>query len=76
MRMAIRERLASRLFRFALGFERMYPQYMGFYVRRLLRRYKERGLIEDYRVRLTRKKKYHYLIELELFLWNRDGGEK
>lgn len=66
--MEIGERFTPSLFRLAFSAERLWPWFFSYYLRRLLGKYRDRGLITDYKVKFTRKEKYHYVIELELFL--------
>ena len=40
-----------------------------------MKEYKEKGLIEEYKVKSKRKGKYHYLFVLDLFLKIEKGGE-
>jgi hypothetical protein len=40
-----------------------------------LKDYKEKGLIEDYKVKSKRRGKYHYIFDVDLFLNIEKGGE-
>ena len=59
----------------AFRFEFFFPQFIGFFIGRKLKEYKEKGLIEDYRVKSNRRGKYHYFFDLDLFLKVEKGGE-
>ena len=59
----------------AFRFEFFFPQFIGFFIGRKLKEYKEKGLIEDYRVKSNRRGKHHYFFDLDLFLRIEKGGE-
>ena len=61
--------------RIAFRFEYFYPQFIGYVIGQKLKEYKEKGLIEEYKVKAKRRGKYHYLFELNLFLKIEKGGE-
>jgi hypothetical protein len=56
------------LARFALFFEPISPRFVSFWLRRRLRKWKNRGLIDDYKVKTRRISKFHYKIEVDLDL--------
>jgi hypothetical protein len=65
-----------RLFaRFALFFEPISPRFVSFWLRRRLKKWKSRGLIDAYRVNTRRVGKFHYRIILDLEL-NRRQAER
>jgi hypothetical protein len=59
----------------AFKFEFFFPQFIGYFVGQKLKDYKQKGWIEDYRVKSKRKGKYHYLFDVDLFLKIEKGGE-
>jgi hypothetical protein len=59
----------------AFRFEVVFPQFIGFFMGRKLKEYKNKGLLEDYRVKSKRRGKYHYFFDLDLFLKTGEGGE-
>lgn len=61
--------------RVAFRFEFFFPQFIGFYIKRKLKEYKEKGLIDDYNVKSRRRGKYHYSFDVDLFLKIKKGGE-
>jgi transcription initiation factor IIE alpha subunit len=62
------ERFTGVLATFFPVLEPLTPRYVSFYVRRRLRRLKNRGLLINYRTRTKRIGKLHYKIEVELDL--------
>jgi hypothetical protein len=74
--MGVRERVAGELITVGLTFERLYPRYIKFFIKRVLKRYKKRGLISRYTVKSRRKGKYHYVFEIDLYKNAKGGGEK
>jgi hypothetical protein len=58
----------------AFRFEVVFPQFIGFFMGRKLKEYKNKGLLEDYRVKSKRRGKYHYFFVLDLFLKTGKGG--
>ena len=60
--------LIPLLARFALFFEPISPRFVSFWLRRRLRKWKNRGLIDDYKVKTRRISKFHYKIEVDLDL--------
>jgi hypothetical protein len=61
--------------RLAFRFEFLFPQFIGFYIKRKLSEYKEQDLLSDYKVKSRRLAKHHYLFDLDLFLNIEKGGE-
>jgi len=61
--------------RFAFRFEFFFPQFIGFYIKCKLKEYKEKELIDDYKVKSRRRGKYHYSFDVDLFLKIEKGGE-
>jgi len=59
----------------AFRFEFFFPQFVGYFVGQKLKDYKEKGLIEDYKVKSKRRGKYHYIFDVDLFLNIEKGGE-
>ena len=62
----VSERLMSVLFRVAFAFEPLAPQAISYFLRRTLRDWKRQGLISDYGTRTKRLGKFHYRIEADL----------
>ena len=60
----------------AFRFEIFYPQAIRLFLSRRLKEYKNKGTVTDYKVKTKRIGKYHYLLEMDLFLNNIKGGEK
>jgi hypothetical protein len=73
--MGILSSAASVFSKIAFRFEFLFPQLIGFYVGRKLKEYKEKGLLEDYKVKSKRRGKYHYLFDMEMFLTMEKGGD-
>ncbi len=73
--MGILSSAASVFTKIAFRFEIFFPQFIGFFVGRKLKEYKEKGLLEDYRVKSKRRGKYHYLFDMDLSLKIGKGGE-
>jgi len=62
--------------RLAFRFEFFFPQFIGFYIKRKLKEYKQNQLIDDYKVKSRRKGKYHYYFDVDLFFEKqKNGGE-
>lgn len=59
----------------AFRFEFFFPQFIGYYVGQKLKEYKEKGWIEDYKVKAKRREKYHYFFDVDLFVNIEKGGE-
>jgi hypothetical protein len=51
-----------------LFFEPISPRFVSFWLRRRLRKWKDRGLIDDFKVKTRRISKFHYKIEVDLDL--------
>lgn len=64
--MGLRNEITKGFLRLALNFERLYPRYFKFMASRILKGYRERGLISSYRIKSRRKGKYHYVFEIDL----------
>ena len=64
--------VGERLFKLALRFSNVIEPFarfgISYYVRRQLRIYKERGLIEAYRTKVQRLGKWHYRVDMTLDL--------
>ena len=73
--MGISESAVSVFAKIGFRFEFFFPQFIGFFIGRKLKDYKEKGLLDDYRVKAKRRGKYHYLFDLDLFLKIEKGGE-
>ena len=52
----------------AFRFEFFFPQFIGYYIGQKLKDNKQRGLIEDYKVKSKRRGKNHYRFDVDLFL--------
>lgn len=64
----------TRLFaRFALFFEPISPRFVSFELERKLRKWKNSGIIDDYKVTSKRTAKFHYRIEVNLELTQRQA---
>lgn len=68
MSMSFRERFFSFLINFASVLEPIAARFISYYVRRELKKLKERGLILDYKTRTRRIGKFHYKTHIELIL--------
>ncbi len=73
--MGIFEGTVSVFTKIAFRLEFFFPQFLGFFIGRKLKEYKEKGWIEDYRVKSKRRGKYHYFFVLDLFVNVEKGGE-
>ena len=73
--MGVLDGATSVFTKIAFRFEFFFPQFVGFFIGQKLKEYKERGLIEEYKVKSKRRGKYHYLFVLDLFLKIEKGGE-
>ena len=60
----------------AFRFEFLFPQLIGYFVGQKLKNYKEKGILEDYKIKSKRKGKYHYFFDVDLFLKIEKGGEQ
>ena len=59
----------------AFRFEFFFPKFIGYFIGQKLKDYKQKGWIEDYKVKSKRRGKYHYFFDLDLFLNIEKGGE-
>ena len=73
--MGLLDRVTSILARLAFRFEFFVPQFMGLYMKRKLKEYKESEIIADFNVKSRRRGKYHYIFDVDLFLKIEKGGE-
>ena len=58
----------------ASRFEFFFPPFIGNFVGQKLKDCKEKDLIEDHKLKAKRKR-YHYLLDMDLFLKGKKGGE-
>jgi hypothetical protein len=65
---SVREKLTGLLFRVAFVFEPLAPTAISFFLGRRLNELKEQGLIADYKSRTLRLGKFHYKIEIDFDL--------
>jgi hypothetical protein len=54
----------------------LYPRAIKFLLNRKLEEYKTKGTLTDYKVKTKRMGKFHYFLEMDLFLDTEKGGEK
>jgi hypothetical protein len=73
--MGIFDSVVAVFSKIAFRFEFFFPQFVGFYIGQKLKDYKQKGWIEDYKVKSKRKGKYHYFFDVDLFLKIEKGGE-
>jgi hypothetical protein len=73
--MGIFDSVVAVFSKIAFRFEFFFPQFIGYYIGQKLKEYKQKGLIEDYKVKSKRKGKYHYLFDVDLFMKIDEGGE-
>jgi hypothetical protein len=73
--MGIFDIVISVFSKIAFRFEFFFPQFIGYFISQKLKDYKQKGWIEDYKVKSKRKGKYHYLFDVDLFLKIEKGGE-
>jgi hypothetical protein len=66
--MSLKEVLFSTLIRVSFRFERFFPYVIRVYINRKLADYQQDGRITDYRVKATRRDRYHYTFQIDLFL--------
>ena len=52
----------------AFRFELFFPKFIGYFISQMLKRCKEKGLIEDYKVKSKRRGRYNYTFDVDLFL--------
>lgn len=74
--MGIIESSTKVLMKIAFRFEFFYPQAINFFLNRKLKEYKNKGQISDYKVKTRRRGKYHYFLEMDLFVDKNSGGER
>lgn len=74
--MGIIESSTKVFMKIAFRFEFLYPQAINFFLKRKLKEYKTNGQISDYKVKTKRRGKYHYFLEMDLFIEKIPGGEK
>jgi len=74
--MGFRVRITSNLVKFSFRLERLFPQFIKFFINRKLKEYKNRGLISAYKVKAKRRGKYRYSFNINLLLVINNGGEK
>ena len=73
--MGIFDSVVAVFSKIAFRFEFFFPQFIGYYMGQKLKEYKQKGWIENYKVKSKRKGKYHYLFDVDLFLKIDEGGE-
>jgi hypothetical protein len=59
----------------AFRFEFFFPQFIGYFIGQKLKEYKQKGWINDYKVKSKRKGKHNYFFDVDLFLDIEKGGE-
>ena len=59
-------RLKSFLMKAAFIFEPLAAPFISYYLKRTLSDWKKKGALEEYKVQTTRKKKFHYIIAVDL----------
>ena len=74
--MGIIESASLVFMKIAFRFEFLYPQAIKFFLDRKLKEYKNKGTLTDYKVKASRIGKYHYFLEMDLFLDKIIGGGK
>lgn len=74
--MGILESTLQVAIKIGFRFEIFYPQAIKLFLNRRLKEYKNKGTFTDYKVKTKRIGKYHYLLEMDLFLNNIKGGGK
>ena len=73
--MGIIESASLVFMKIAFKFEIFYPQAINYFINRKLKEFKNKGTIADYKVKTSRIGKYHYFLEMDLFLDKIKGGE-
>ena len=73
--MGIIESSFSVFVKLGFRFEIFVPQALKIFLNRKLKEYKGSGVISDYEVKTKRIGKYHYFLEMDLFLNTTNGGE-
>jgi hypothetical protein len=51
------------------------PRFVSFWLRRRLKNWKNKGLIDDYRVKMRRIGKFHYRIEVDVDLRSQQANQ-
>jgi hypothetical protein len=74
--MKIRNSFAASLKPFSFVLERFFPRFIRSFLNKKLREIKDKGAIKDYKLKVKRKRKYYYTIEVDLFFDMKKGGEK
>ncbi len=59
-------RLTSLLVGIALAFEPISPPFISLWLQRRLSNWKKRGIVDEYKVNTTRIGKFHYRVEVNL----------
>jgi hypothetical protein len=72
--MGIIESSYSVFIKIAYRFEVLYPQAIKFLLDRKLKEYQNQGTLSEYKVKTKRMGKYHYFLEMDLFV-DTKGGE-
>ena len=65
---SVGERVFRQLLRAAFVFEPLTPRVVSYYLARRLKRWKQQGLILDYKTRTKRLGKFHYKTQIDLDL--------
>lgn len=73
--MSVRREFLSGLLRIALSIEILFPFYIDVLARRSLGDLRKRGLISNYDVKTRRLKKFHYVVQIDLYKCGKKGGE-
>ena len=72
------ERISQRLFSFLLRgaffFEPLAPRAISFFLTRKLNEFKEQGLISDFKAKIRRLGKFHYRIEMDFDLTEKQAN--
>jgi hypothetical protein len=74
--MGLIESSYSVFIKIAYRFEVLYPQAIKFLLDRKLKEYKTKGKLSEYKLKTKRMGKFHYFLEMDLFLDTEKGGEK
>jgi hypothetical protein len=74
--MGIIESSYSVLIKIAYRFEIFYPQAIKYFLNQKLKEYKTKGKLADYKVKTKRMGKFHYFLEMDLFLDEIGGGDR
>ena len=65
---SVGERVFRQLLRAAFVFEPLTPRVVSYYLARRLKKWKQQGLILDYKTRTKRLGKFHYKTQIDLDL--------